>query len=69
VDLFTLIPRHVHQLTAKHLLIYLRGTRGYGLRYASDGDVKLQDYTDSDWARSAADRKSTSECCFSLEFV
>jgi hypothetical protein len=31
-----------------------------------DGDVKLQGYTDSDWAGSAVDRKSTSGCCFSL---
>jgi hypothetical protein len=59
-------PRHVHLVAAKHVLRYLHGTVGYGLRYVSDGEVKLQGYTDSDWARSAVDRKSTSGCCFSL---
>jgi hypothetical protein len=49
-------PRHVHWLTTKHMLRYLRGTIGYGLRYALDGDVKLQGYTDSDWAGSVVDR-------------
>jgi hypothetical protein len=53
-------PRHVHWMAAKHMLRYLRGTVGYGLRYVSGGDVKLQGYTDSDWAGSAVDRKSTS---------
>jgi hypothetical protein len=45
---------------------YLRGTVEYGLRYLGDGEVKLQGYSDSDWAGSATDRKSTSGCCFSL---
>jgi hypothetical protein len=38
----------------------------YGLRYLGHGEVKLQGYTDSDWACSATDRKSTSGCYFSL---
>jgi hypothetical protein len=59
-------PRHVHWIAAKHVLRYLRGTIGYGLRYVLDGKMKLQGYTDSDWAGSAVDRKSTSGCCFSL---
>jgi hypothetical protein len=41
-------PRHVHWMEKKHMLRYLRGTIGYGLRYVSDGDVKLQGYTYSD---------------------
>jgi hypothetical protein len=59
-------PRHVHCIVAKHVLRYLHGTVGYGLRYVSDGEVKLQGYTNFDWAGSAVDRKSTSGCCFSL---
>jgi hypothetical protein len=59
-------PRHVHLVVAKHVLRYLNGTIGYGLRYVSDGEVKLQGYIDSDWAGSAVDRKRTSGCCFSL---
>jgi hypothetical protein len=59
-------PKHVHWMEAKHVLRYLHATVGYGLRYVLDRDVKLQDYTDSDWEGSEVDRKSTSRCCFSL---
>jgi hypothetical protein len=59
-------PRHVHLVATKHVLRYLHGMVGYGLRYVSDGEVKLQGYTNSDWAGSAVDRKNTSGCCFSL---
>jgi hypothetical protein len=50
-------PRHVHWIVAKHVLRYLHGTVGYGLRYVSDGDVKLQGYTDSDWVGSVVDQE------------
>jgi hypothetical protein len=47
-------------MEAKDMLRYLHGTVGYGLRYVSGGDVKLQGYTNSYWAVSAVDQKSTS---------
>ena len=53
----------------KHVIRYLHGTIGYGLRYSADSDMQLVGYTDSDWAGSVKDRKSTSGCCFSLGFV
>jgi hypothetical protein len=59
-------PRQTHWIAAKHVLRYLRGTVGYGLRYASSVDLSLQGYADADWAGSAVDRKSTSGCCFTL---
>ena len=59
-------PRHVHLVTTKHVLRYLHDTIGYGLRYVSDDEVKLQGYTNSEWEGSAVDMKSTSGCCFSL---
>jgi hypothetical protein len=59
-------PRHFHWVAAKHVLRYLRGTVGYGLRYDSSGEVRLQGYTDFDWAGSAVDKKSTLGCCFIL---
>jgi transposase InsO family protein len=59
-------PRQVHWIAAKHVLRYLQGTVGYGLRYLGGDGVKLQGYSDSDWAGSDTDRKSTSGCCFSL---
>jgi hypothetical protein len=59
-------PRHVHWIATKHVLRYLHGTIAYGLRYVLDGEVKLQGYTDFDWAGSVVDRESTSGCCFYL---
>nr|KUM49281.1 hypothetical protein ABT39_MTgene3830 [Picea glauca] len=47
---FMVEPRHLHWVAAKHILRYLRGTVGYGLRYISGGEVGLHGYTDSDWA-------------------
>ena len=59
-------PRHVHWVATKHVLKYLCGTIGYGLKYTSIGGVRLFGYTDSDWVGSAVDRKNTSRCCFSM---
>lgn len=53
-------------MVVKHVLRYLHGMIGYGLRYISGDEVILHGYEDSDWARSAVERKSTFECCFSL---
>jgi hypothetical protein len=58
--------RCVHLVAAKHVMRYLKGTMDYGLSYDRDHDFTLSGYTDSDWAGSVADRKSTSGCCFSL---
>ena len=48
------------------MLKYLHGTIGYGLWYSAENDMQLVGYTDSDWAGSVKDQKSTSGCCFSL---
>ena len=58
-------PHHSHWIGAKNLLRYLHGTITHGLRYTV-GNVRVHGYTDTDWAGSVVDRKSTSECCFSL---
>jgi hypothetical protein len=58
-------PRQVHLVAAKHVLRYLKGTINYGLRYARDCNFCLVGYTDSDWADSVPDWKSTFGCCFS----
>jgi hypothetical protein len=63
---FMVEPRQAQWVAAKHVLRYLQGTVNYGLRYTSNDSVGLHGYTDSDWAGSAVDRKSTSGCCFSL---
>ena len=59
-------PRQIHLVAAKHILRYLRGTVGYGLKYTSDADLELLGFTDSDWVGCVTDRKSASGCCFSL---
>jgi hypothetical protein len=58
--------RQTHWIAVKHVLRYLRGTVGYGLRYASDVGMRLQGYADADWAGSAVDRMITFGCCFTL---
>ena len=59
-------PIHIHLVGAKHVMRYLKGTLDYGLRYVSDGEIRLHGFTDSDWEGSTKDRKITSGCCFSL---
>jgi hypothetical protein len=59
-------PREENWIVAKHILIYLRGMITYGLRYASNSDVKLHGFTDSDWVGSGDDRKSTYGLCFNM---
>jgi hypothetical protein len=63
---FLVEPRCVYLMAAKHVMRYLKGTIDYGLSYDGDHNFTLSGYTDSDWAGSVADRKSTSGCCFSL---
>ena len=50
-------PRQVHLVATKHVMRY---TLDYGLRYASDGEIILHRFTDSDWARSVKDRNNNS---------
>ena len=63
---FLVEPKHVHIVVAKHVMRYLKGTLDCGLIHDGDHDFTLSGYTDSDWAGSASDRKTTSGCCFSL---
>ena len=59
-------PTQIHWVSAKHVLRYLHGTVGYGLRYALGCDLTLQVFSDSDLDECVAGRKITSGCCFSL---
>jgi hypothetical protein len=58
--------RQVHWVVAKRVLKYLRGTVGFGLRYAKGDGVRLHGYSNSNWAGSVVDRKNTSSGCFNL---
>ena len=52
-----------HWLAVKRVLRYLKGTSDFGLVY-SMGDSKAVGFSDSDWAGSLDDRKSTSGYLF-----
>jgi len=62
-------PTKLFWKAAKHVSRYLRGTSQYELRYGRPEGVKLQGFTDVDWAGSPSDRKSTSGGIFNLGSV
>ncbi|KAK1379914.1 hypothetical protein POM88_026658 [Heracleum sosnowskyi] len=53
-------PRDVHLVAVKRILRYLKGTPNLGIWYPKYSDFNLIGYTDSDYAGSVVDRKSTS---------
>jgi hypothetical protein len=55
---------HVHAV--KRIFIYFHGTIDYGLWYPEDTYLTLRDYSDTDWAGSVNDIKSTNESAFFL---
>jgi hypothetical protein len=57
---------HVHMIMEKHVIMYLKGTIYYGLRYISDHEIILQGYTHLDWEGIVTDEKSTFRCCYSM---
>ena len=59
-------PKHIHLVGSKHAIRYLKGALDYGLRYASDGEIRLHGFTYLDWVGNVEDKKSTSGCCVSL---
>jgi hypothetical protein len=63
---FLVEPKHVHLVSPKHVMRYLKGTLDYRLSYDGDHNFTLSGYTDSDRDGSVSDRKNTLGCCFSL---
>jgi hypothetical protein len=53
-------PGEEHWMAVKKIFKYLQGTRQMGLTYSRKEEVKLEAYTDSDWAGDVDSRKSTS---------
>ena len=56
-------PRHVNLIATKHVLRYLKD---YGLRDVAECEFGLVGYTDSNWAGSVTNWKSTLGCFFSM---
>jgi hypothetical protein len=59
-------PKQTHWIDSKHVLRYIHGTIGYGLKYETNVDLRLEGYADANWAGSAVDKKSTSRSGFTL---
>lgn len=57
-------PQVEHWHALKHLLGYLAGTVDYGLVYQRTDNTNIVGFSDSDWAGSKHDRKSTSGFAF-----
>lgn len=59
-------PHESHWRVAKRILRYVSGTHNFGIHYSPTKQFELVGYTNSDWAGSVDDRKSTSGYVFSL---
>ncbi|XP_038876387.1 uncharacterized mitochondrial protein AtMg00810-like [Benincasa hispida] len=56
-------PYEEHMTAVERNLQYLKGTPGKGLLFRKSNKRGIEAYLDSDWARSAVDRKSMSGYC------
>eukprot|EP00253_Pinus_taeda_P002279 PITA_02279 len=59
-------PKEAHWQATKRILRYVKGTKRFGILYTSSKSSDLVGYTDSDWAGSVDDRKSTSGYVFHM---
>ncbi|XP_056687110.1 secreted RxLR effector protein 161-like [Spinacia oleracea] len=59
-------PSQIHLQAIKRVLRYLKGTSDYGIWYTPNKNSELIGYSDSDWAGSIDDMKSTSGYVFLL---
>lgn len=53
-------PRKPHMDAVERILRYLKFTPGKGILFSKHGHLRVDGYTDADWAGSADDRRSTS---------
>lgn len=53
-------PRKPHMDAVERILRYLKSTPGKGILFSNNGHLRVEGYTDVDWAGSADDRTSTS---------
>ena len=59
-------PKEAHWQATKRILRYVKGTKMFGILYHTSEHSDLVGYTDSDWAGSVDDRKSTSGYIFHM---
>ncbi|KAI3786421.1 hypothetical protein L1987_40086 [Smallanthus sonchifolius] len=53
-------PQVAHMEAVQKILKYLKGTTGHGVLFKSHGHLKVEVYTDADWAGDKGNRRSTS---------
>uniref|UniRef100_A0A2N9I442 Integrase catalytic domain-containing protein n=1 Tax=Fagus sylvatica TaxID=28930 RepID=A0A2N9I442_FAGSY len=63
VSQFMTNPRVPQMNAVIRILKYLKNAPGRGLFYRSSGHLRIEGYTDADWAGSPSDRKSTTGYC------
>ncbi|XP_019166976.1 PREDICTED: uncharacterized protein LOC109162748 [Ipomoea nil] len=56
-------PTNIHLTAAHRVLRYLKGSPGKGLFYPSNTNLKLQGFSDSDWATRSEIKKSITGYC------
>lgn len=56
-------PTIAHMEATYQILRHLKGCLGKGVFYASHGHLRVEAYTDADWAGQINDRRSTSGYC------
>ncbi|KAK5786860.1 hypothetical protein PVK06_041506 [Gossypium arboreum] len=56
----------IHFKAAKRILRYVKGTLSYGVKFEKGKELQLIGYSDSDWAGSVDDMKSTSGYFFTI---
>jgi hypothetical protein len=64
INIYIEKPRSSHLKTTKRILRFVKGTSSYGLFYLSSQNLEITGYSDSDWAGSLEDIKSTTGFVF-----
>jgi len=59
-------PGKVHWIAVKRIMRYLKGTKDYAITFKKNVPLKLEGYSDADWAGNLDDRKSTSGYLFKI---
>ena len=55
VSIYMQHPHDLHWKAAKRILQYIQGTRTYDIHYATDSELELVGYIDSDWVGDSID--------------
>lgn len=66
VSRFAKNPGHQHKEAVNTILRYLKGSRDRSVTYGGEKELRIEDYSDSDWAGDKENRKSTSGYIFRL---